>query len=285
MPVPRLGVNLPTFGPHAGPDAVAAVAVAAERSGFHAVSVTERLLLPAGPGWRNEAGLPEWPVLDPIEALTWAAAHTSRVRLATGVVDALFQPPILLARRLATLDVLSGGRVDAGLGQGWIPEEFAAAGMPESRRGRGFEDYLAALQACWGPDPVEHDGPAYRIPPSRVGPKPVAGTIPLAIGAVARPAVERAARLGLGFVAAVRDWDTTAAEVGWYRAAGGPGPVALRLVVPGDGTGDGATGPVVAGELTRAAEVGAEEVHFAIPLELPAERQVQVVERIAEAAA
>src|SRR5262245_46198110 len=110
MPL-RSGVNLPTFGPHAGPDAVLAVAAAAERLGLPAVSVSERLLLPADPAWPNEAGLPEWPVLDPIEALTFAAAHTRRVRLATGVVNALFQPPIVLARRLATLDVLSGGRV------------------------------------------------------------------------------------------------------------------------------------------------------------------------------
>jgi probable F420-dependent oxidoreductase len=286
MPVPRLGVNLPTFGPHAGPVAVAAVAQAAERLGLHAVSATERLLLPAGPGWRNEAGLPESPVLDPVEALTWAAAHTTRVRLATGVVDALFQPPIVLARRLATLDVLSGGRVDAGLGQGWLPEEFTAAGVPPSRRGAGFEDYLAALRACWGPDPVEHDGPVYRIPRSLVGPKPVAGTIPLAIGAVARPAVERAARLGAGFVAGVRDWDTTAAEVGWYRAAGGPGPVSVRVMLDRDGTGDAdSVRPEVAAGMARAAEIGADEVHWGIPDGLPPDRQVAALERVAAAAA
>lgn len=273
MPV-RLGVNLPTSGPHAGPGAVTAVAVAAERLGLHAVSASERLLLPASPAWRNEPGLPEWPVLDPIEALTWAAAHTRRVRLATGVVDALFQPPIVLARRLATLDVLSGGRVDAGLGQGWLPEEFVAAGVPPTRRGRGFEEYLAALRACWGPDPVAHDGPTYPIPPARVGPKPVDDTIPLAVGAVARLAVERAARLGLGFVAAVRDWDTTAAEVGWYRAAGGPGPVSLRVVAGED----------VAAALDRAAALGVDEVHWGLPDDRGPDHQVAALESIAAAA-
>ncbi|HKE74627.1 MAG TPA: LLM class flavin-dependent oxidoreductase [Acidimicrobiales bacterium] len=273
MPV-RLGVNLPTFGPHAGPAAVAAVATAAERLGLHAVSATERLLLPADPAWRNEAGLPEWPVLDPIEALTWAAAHTSRVRLATGVVDALFQPPLVLARRLATLDVLSGGRVDAGLGQGWLPEEFAATGVPMSRRGPGFEDYLAAVRACWGPDPVAHDGPAYPLPPSRVGPKPVNGTIPLLVGALARPAVERTARLGLGLVAAVRDWDTTATEVGWYRAAGGPGPVSLRTLAGED----------VAGAVARAGALGVDEVHWALPHDLPPGGLVAALESIVAAA-
>jgi probable F420-dependent oxidoreductase len=266
-------VNLPTFGPHAGPDAVAAVATAAERLGFHAVSVTERLLLPADPAWRNEAGLPEWPVLDPIEALTFAAAHTRRVQLGTGVVDALFQPPIVLARRLATLDVLSGGRVDAGLGQGWLPEEFAATGVPMSRRGDGFVDYLAAVRACWGPDPVVHDGPRYPIPPSRVGPKPVNGTIPLLVCAVARPAVERAARLGLGFVAAVRERHLTATEVGWYRAAGGPGPVSLRMFVPDDGD--------VTADRAWAGELGVDEVHWVVSHELAVDDQVAAMERIA----
>jgi len=273
MPL-RSGVNLPTFGPHAGPDAVAAVATAAERLGFGAVSVTERLLLPADPAWRNEAGLPEWPVLDPIEALTFAAAHTRRVRLGTGVVDVLFQPPVVLARRLATLDVLSGGRVDAGLGQGWLPEEFAATGVPMSRRGDGFVEYLAAVRACWGPDPVVHDGPRYPIPPARIGPKPVNGSIPLLVGAVARPAVERAARLGLGFVAAVRERDLTAAEVGWYRAAGGPGPVSLRTLAGED----------VADAVARAGALGVDEVHWALPHDLAPEVQVAALESIVAAA-
>jgi alkanesulfonate monooxygenase SsuD/methylene tetrahydromethanopterin reductase-like flavin-dependent oxidoreductase (luciferase family) len=73
---PRPGISLPTFGPYAGPEAVATVASAAERIGFHSVSVSERLLLPAGPDWRNEARLPESYVWEPIEMLTWAAAHT-----------------------------------------------------------------------------------------------------------------------------------------------------------------------------------------------------------------
>ena len=112
-------------------------------------------------------GLPEEYVWEPIEVLTWAAAHTERVRLATGIVNALFQPPIVLARRLATLDRLSGGRLDVGLGQGWLPEEFVATGVPTSRRGQGFEDHLAAMRACWGPDPVEHRQRRLRHPDRR----------------------------------------------------------------------------------------------------------------------
>src|SRR5688572_5444446 len=141
MDLPRIGVSLPTFGSYAGPDGVVVMAKTAEDVGFHSVSATERLLLPARPDWSNDAMLPESYVWDPLEMLTWAAAHTRRIRLATAIVNALFQPPIVLARRLATLDQLSRGRLDAGLGQGGggtaatsycLPEEFVASGVPRS---------------------------------------------------------------------------------------------------------------------------------------------------------
>src|SRR5262249_9423556 len=124
MEIPRIGVGLPNYGPHAGPDAVVAVATAVERLRVHAASTFDRVFLPRRPEWQNVYGLPEFPVYAAIEPLTWAAAHTRRIRLGTGVLDALFHPPIVLARRLATLDQLSAGRVDAGIGQGWMPEEF-----------------------------------------------------------------------------------------------------------------------------------------------------------------
>jgi probable F420-dependent oxidoreductase len=267
---PVVGVTLPTFGPHAGPEAIATVARAADRLGLHGVAATERLLLPAHEGWDNAAGLPESYVYDPIEALTYAAAVTDRVRLGTGIVNALFQPPIVLARRLATLDVLSGGRLDVGLGQGWLPEEFVAAGVPSSRRGAGFEEHLAAMRVCWGPDPVEHHGERYRIPRSTVGPKPVRGAdIPVLIGAVARPAVARAARLGTGFVTGVRDWATSATEIGVYRGAGGPGPVVVQVMSPWGRDRDEpaeAFGAWAEAEIAQAGEVGADEVRFELNL-------------------
>ncbi|GAB3479086.1 TIGR03619 family F420-dependent LLM class oxidoreductase [Amycolatopsis cihanbeyliensis] len=283
--LPRVGVSLPSFGPHTSAEAIVTVAVAADRLGFHAVSATERLLLPAGPDWCNEMGLPEYDVWDIVEVLTWASAHTRRVRLATGVVNALFQPPVVLARRLATLDQLSGGRLDAGIGQGWLPEEFTAVGVPLSRRGAGFEDYLAALRACWGPDPVEHEGPRYRIPSSRVGPKPVHG-IPVRIGAVARPAVERAARLGDGFVTGVRDWESSAAQIAWYRAAGGTGPVVAQLMSewavedPDEPVSAFARRAVT--DLEQAAAAGVDELHWGFTMSgVPPHRQAAALEALA----
>ena len=227
-PWPAVGIGLPTGGEHAGPAAVEQVATAADRLGFSSVSLTERLLLPGGPGWTNDFGLPDFPFYDPIETLAWVAAKTSGIGLRTDVVLPLFQQPVVLARRLATLDHLSGGRVTAGLAVGWMPEEFAATGVPLADRGRRFEDAVAAIRACWGPNPVEHDGPYYRIPPAKIGPKPLRGTIDVHIGALAPAAVARAARIGDGFTIGFRNWDDTRAQIEQYRTAGGTGRVVVR---------------------------------------------------------
>jgi alkanesulfonate monooxygenase SsuD/methylene tetrahydromethanopterin reductase-like flavin-dependent oxidoreductase (luciferase family) len=294
MTIPRIGVSLPHFGPYAGPDAVATVAGAAERFGFHAVSVSDRLLMPVRPDWSNDARLPESYVWDPLELLTWAAAGTRRIRLSTGILNAIFQPPIVLARRLATLDRLSRGHLDAVLGQGGggtaetsylIPEEFTAAGVPVGRRGAGFVEHVAAMRACWGPDPVEFSGEHYRIPRSTVGPKPYAGTIPLLFGAMVRSTIERAARLDAGVVLVAMDWDETRTKIGWYRDAGGTGAVVLNAIPSyGDGevTAAAFTGGVLA-DLDRASAVGADEVHISLNLgnPVPPDRQAELLDALA----
>jgi alkanesulfonate monooxygenase SsuD/methylene tetrahydromethanopterin reductase-like flavin-dependent oxidoreductase (luciferase family) len=94
--------------------------------------------------------------------LSYVAALTERVRLATSVIDAL-HPLVVLARHFATLDQFSGGRVVAGLGQGWMPQEFETATVPMDRIGAGMDEVVAAMRACWCPDPVEYEGRFYRI--------------------------------------------------------------------------------------------------------------------------
>jgi probable F420-dependent oxidoreductase len=284
---PRIGIGLPILGPHATPAAMATVATTADRLGYHSVSTYERLLLPATPGWVNEAGLPDWPAFDAIEALTWVAAITRRVRLVTGVVNPLFQPPVVLARRLATLDVLSAGRVDVGIGSGWLPEEFAAVGVPLSRRGAGFEEHLAAMRSCWGPDPVEHDGRHYPIAPARIGPKPLQQPLPVLLGAVAPIAVERAARLADGFIVGFRDWESTLEQIAVYRAAGGTGRIVLRAgpLLPHPRQPVPATTwspPSMVDDLARAAAEGVDEVIWDLNIvELPIPDQLVEYERLA----
>jgi probable F420-dependent oxidoreductase len=294
MKVPRIGVSLPHFGPYAGPDAVVTVAQAAERVGFHAVSVSERLLMPVRPGWSNDAELPESHVWDPLEMLTWAAAHTARIRVSTGVVNAIFQPPIVLARRLATLDQLSRGRLDAGVGQGGggtaetsylIPEEFTAAGVPIERRGSGFVEHVAAMRACWGPDPVEFHGDHYEIPRSTIGPKPYAGTIPLFFGALTRTTIERAAHLADGVVLVAVDWEETRTKIAWYRNARGTGTVVVNTIPSyPDATISAATFTDAAlADLDRAADAGADEMHISLNLMIPVppDRQAELLGTLA----
>jgi probable F420-dependent oxidoreductase len=286
--LPAVGVGLPIVGPHAGPEAIELVATTADRLGFASVGLTERLLLPAGPGWTNDYGLPDWPVLDALEVLSWLAAKTEDVRLTTGVLVPLFQQPIVLARRLATLDRLSGGRVEAGIALGWMPEEFEATGIPARGRAARFEEAIAAMRACWGPDPVEHRGEHYTIPPSKVGPKPSGGTIPLLIGGLAKPAVERAARLGDGFVAAFRNWDDTAEQIAWYRELGGTGRVVLRAG-PMLADAEHETPPTTWSEATflddlaRAGrELGIDELVWDLNIvETPPDRQVEALSALA----
>jgi probable F420-dependent oxidoreductase len=130
--------------------------------------------------------------------LSHVAAVTSRIKLGTSVIDALLHPPVVLARRFATLDQFSGGRVIAGLGQGWMREEFQAAGVPASRKGAGFDEVIAALRAAWGPDPVSFEGRFYTIVPSQISPKPVQEHVPILVGAMTPQGTQRAARIADG---------------------------------------------------------------------------------------
>src|SRR5262249_46966621 len=113
MNYPRIGAGLPNFGASASPDAIVAVAKSAESLGFASVWTFERLLIPVTDGGQNPYGLPDSTasIYDIFQSLAWAAAHTERIRLGACVLDALFHPPVILARQLATLDNLSGGRV------------------------------------------------------------------------------------------------------------------------------------------------------------------------------
>src|SRR5436190_1202072 len=163
-----LPVHLPVAGRGASATAITQVAEEAERIGLDSVWTWERLMRPTVPIAMGGAGGPvmEAPedfgvVYDPIESLAYIAARTTRISLGTSVLDALFHSPVILARRLATLDQLSEGRLVVGRGQGWMPQEFEAAGVSMRRRGAGFEEHIAAMRAVWGLKPVLCEGRYY----------------------------------------------------------------------------------------------------------------------------
>jgi probable F420-dependent oxidoreductase len=196
-----LGFGLPVSGVWATPENVQRLALRAEELGYGSLWTYQRLLAPAerdwGPQYRS--------VLDPVVALAFAAACTGSARLGTAVVNAPFLPAATLARQLVSLDVLSGGRLDVGLGLGWAREEFAALGIPYERRGARLEDTVGALRALWAEDPVEFHGEFTDVPPSRFLPKPVQRPAPpILLGATADAALRRAGRIGDGWISSSR---------------------------------------------------------------------------------
>lgn len=158
-------------------------------------------------------------VYDPLDLLAHLAARTERIQLGTSAINVLYHPPVLLARRLATLDRLAPGRLIAGVTSGWMAEEFAVAGVPSQRMGGGFDDHLAAMRAVWGPDPVEYRGTHYAIPSSDIGPKPH-HPIPLIVGYNTDAGLRRAARIGDGLHPYRNDLNQLRADILRWRAAG-----------------------------------------------------------------
>ncbi len=174
----RLGFALPQIGSVAGRDSLVTVAQRAEDLGFDGLWVLDRILFPVKPRAPYPVGDGSLPVkykhtLDPLETLTFVAANTRRIWLGTSILNLPWYNPVLLARRLTTLDVLSGGRLRVGFGMGWSPDEYEAAGAPWQERGKRADELIRALKAIWTTDPVEFQGKYYRVPKSFIGPKPV----------------------------------------------------------------------------------------------------------------
>src|SRR3989454_3383310 len=146
-------VNLHSCG---YPDAAARFGRAAEAAGFESLWVADPIV-PPDPPLPGRPMAPDMRLLDPIVSLTFLAAHTSRIRLATGVIILPQRQAVVLAKQLASLDVLSNGRLVFGLGVGWCEPEMRSVGVPFPERGHIADDYLAAMQALWTkPKPAHH---------------------------------------------------------------------------------------------------------------------------------
>jgi probable F420-dependent oxidoreductase len=202
----KIGFALPNIGPVATVDAVTKVAQRAEALGYDDLWTIERLLYPVHPRASYPAtpdgSLPE-PykyVLDPLEALTFAAAKTTKIGLGTSVLDIPYYNPVVLARRLTTLDFLSNGRLRVGLGLGWSTDEMEAAGAEMKQRGALADEFLQVLKAIWTTNPVEHQGRFYKVPKSYINPKPVQKPHPpIYMAAFAPPALKRLATMADGW--------------------------------------------------------------------------------------
>lgn len=179
---------------------------AAEAAGFESVWTVEHTVFPDGYESRypyDQSGRmamqADTALPDPLIWLTWVAAHTERLRLATGILILPQRNPLVLAKELATLDDLSGGRLELGVGIGWLREEFDALGVPFEGRGRRTDEHIEAMRAVWAGDHAEYHGEFVDFAGVSVNPKPVGDGVPIHIGGHTEAAARRAGRLGDGF--------------------------------------------------------------------------------------
>lgn len=225
--VMQVGLHALGIGAGANRSVIDAVAVAAESCGFstlwsgeHVVMVDSfasrypysadgRIAVPATADW-----------IDPLIGLSFAAAATSRIGVATGVLLLPEHNPVVVAKQAATLDCLSGGRLTLGVGVGWSREEFEALGVPFARRAARTEEYVAAMRAVWREDVASFAGEFVRFESVRVNPKPVrARTIPIMFGGNSDSALCRAAAVGDGWYGFYLDSVSDVAErVGFLKA-------------------------------------------------------------------
>jgi probable F420-dependent oxidoreductase len=221
-----IGFGLPIAGAWATPDALVTVARRAESLGYRGLWTFQRLLYALDP--RDEyygAPGPTWPapfqsVMDPLAVLAFVAAHTRTIRLGVSVLILPLYQPVVLAKQLATLDVLASGRLDVGVGLGWSRDEYEAAGASWARRGARADEFLRVLKAVWTEDPVEFAGEFYRVPRARVAPRPVQRPRPpLLVGGYHPDVLRRAATLGDGYTGGNIPLAELTATVGRVRAA------------------------------------------------------------------
>ena len=230
--LPLVGFGLPVSGRWATPDTIRHIARRAEELGYASLWTFQRVLNPVA----EPLGPAHESVLDPVVPLALVAGVTDRIRLGTATICAPFTAPALLAKTLTSLDVVSGGRLTVGLGMGWMPQEYAAAGVPFERRGERMDEYLRCLEALWTQDPVEFAGDFYTVPRSHVAPKPVQRPHPpVLLGGAAAPALRRAGRLAQGWIASSRqDLTKLGASIELVRDGAreaGRDPDALQIVV------------------------------------------------------
>ena len=198
---------LPEAGQQATKENIVKAAKQAEEEGFDSLWVWERLLCPIEPQTpyplTPDGSLPTefQNVFDTLETLTFAAANTNKISLGTSVIDMLFHNPVILARRFATLDILSKGRAICGFGIGWLKDEYQASNISLKDRGKRADEYIQLLKKIWTDDVVEFKGQYYNIPASKIGPKPLQKPhLPIYMGAFSPKAFGRAVKYADGWI-------------------------------------------------------------------------------------
>jgi probable F420-dependent oxidoreductase len=196
------------FGNNTFPDLAGAVRMVklAEAAGFDSVITVDHVVFPHSytsvypyaPGGRLPGG-PGGALPDPLIWMAAMAAVTQKLRFMTGVIILPLRNPFVLAKQVATLDHMSGGRIELGIGVGWLKEEFEAVGVPFEKRGKRSDEYIAVMRKLWAEDGVSFAGEFVNFHEVSSNPKPVRRSVPIVIGGHSEAAAKRAGRLGDGF--------------------------------------------------------------------------------------
>lgn len=209
----KFGLMFSNTGPFGQPEGCTHLAQTAESCGIESLWTVEHVAVPVGyeskypyskdgkmPGPENS------PIPDPLVWLGFAAAVTTKIKLATGILILPQRHPIYTAKEFATLDVLSGGRAIAGIGIGWLEEEFDSLDVPFKERAPRTEECVAAMRQLWAEKPLPFEGKFHKWPAIESNPKPVQpGGVPIVVGGHVEAAARRAARIGDGFFPASGD--------------------------------------------------------------------------------
>lgn len=205
----RLGLALPQLGAHSGAGQITSFARTSEQLGYSSLWVSDRVLAPVAPSdFYPAGGTPQRPyppefrsVLDPVVVLAAAAASTTTVRLASSTLNAPWHNALLLARSLTSLDRLCGGRLDVGLGIGWLRDEYTATGTSWHHRGSRLDEILDILHEVWTHNPAEYHGAHFTLPLAHVDLRPVQpGGPPVLLGGWSPAAMTRIGRRAAGWL-------------------------------------------------------------------------------------
>jgi probable F420-dependent oxidoreductase len=262
----KFGVMFANVGPMARAEGAIGIAQAAEAGGIESLWTVEHTLVPAGyqstypySDTGKMPGPEDSPIPDPLIWLSFVAAATSTIRLGTGILILPQRNPITLAKEVATLDQLSGGRVELGIGVGWLEEEFDAIGVPFAERGQRTDDHVAAMRALWTQSPATHHGAYSSFTDVYSLPQPTQANIPIVVGGHSKAAARRAGRLGDGFFPGRGGHEDLAALIEVMRSTAvehGRDPDAIEITTGGDG----ALGSGALDEVKRLADLGVSRV-------------------------
>ena len=209
----QFGMLFANIGPFGRPEFAAELGQICEDTGIESIWTVEHVIVPDGYAseypYSKDGKMPGGntaPIPDPLVWLTWVGAHTTTLRLATGILILPQRNPVVLAKEVATLDSLTGGRVTLGIGVGWLEEEFDAIGVPFSERAARTDECVAVMRALWAGEAVDFDGEFTTLRAANSFPHPKQPSVPIVVGGHTLAAARRAGRLGDGFFPGKGNW-------------------------------------------------------------------------------